>query len=86
MYFAPLDAWKKNLDAFAEASKAAQKQQIEAQPGDAGLTNASGQIQNASEAMFRRAFELRLKLWQFFGKRWGNIFRCLQICPAAALQ
>jgi hypothetical protein len=93
MYFAPLDAWKKNLDAFAEASKAAQKLQLEAQPGDAGLTNASGQIQNAGEAIFRRAFELQLELWQFLGKRCGqylslpaDVSRCRSPIDAAQLQ
>lgn len=92
MYFAPMDAWKKNLDAFAEASKAAQKQQIEAQPGDAGLTNASGPIQNAGEAVFRRAFELQLELWQFIGKRWeqylslpADVSRCRSPTDAAQL-
>ena len=93
MYFAPLDAWKKNLDAFAEASKAAQKLQTEAQPGDAGLTNASGQIQNAGEVIVRRAFELQLELWQFFGRRLGqylslsaDVSRCRSPIDAAQLQ
>ena len=93
MYFASLDAWKKNLDAFAEGAGHMQKQGGEALSAAGNPSNASAQVQNAAEDIFGRAVEQQMELWRFFGKRWeqylslpADISRCRSAMEVAQLQ
>lgn len=92
MYLASVDAWKKNVDAFAEASRSQQKQRSEPAPV-AAMEKTSAQIQKTGENIFRRAVEQQIELCHFFGKRWeqyltlpADISRCHSPVDIAQLQ
>ena len=93
MYCASLDAWKKNLDAFAEGAAHMQKQGGEAPSAAGNPGNASAQVQHAAEDIFGRAVEQQMELWRFFGKRLeqylslpADISRCRSPMDVAQLQ
>jgi len=93
MYLASVDAWKKNLDAFAEASRPQQKQRSELPAPAAAMEKTSVQIQKTSENMFRRVIEEQIELCRFFGKRWeqylslpADMSRCHSPADIAQLQ
>ncbi len=93
MYFAPFDAWKKNLDALAEGSWSQSKQQVEIRTADGDLYKAPTQLQNYSDNIFRRMVEQQIELCRFFSKRWeqylsltSDISGCRSIADLAQLQ
>ncbi len=93
MYVASVEAWKKNLDAFAEASGAQQKQRSEMPAPAAAIENTSAQLQKAGENIFRHVIEEQMELCRFFGKRWeqylslpSDISRCHSAADIAQLQ
>ncbi len=93
MYLASVDAWKKNLDAFAEASGSRAKQRSEMPPPAAVMEKTSAQLQKSGEDLFRRVIEEQMELCRFFGKRWeqylslpADISRCHSAADIAQLQ
>ncbi len=93
MYVASVDAWKKNLDAFAEASGSQVKQRNDMPSQAAEMEKTSAQLQRTGENIFRRAIEEQMELCRFFGKRWeqylslpADISRCHSPTDIAQLQ
>jgi len=92
MYVSSIDTLKKNLEAFAEASRPQQQQQnIYSAPAVMEKTSAS--VQMAGEHLYRRVFEEQIELWQFFGKRWtqyltlpADVSQCRSAADIAQLQ
>ncbi|MFZ0571599.1 MAG: hypothetical protein WAM63_14085 [Rhodomicrobium sp.] len=93
MYMASVEAWKKNMDALAEASESQLKQRSLSSSPSADLEKTSVQLQKTGENIFRRAIEEQMELCRFFGKRWeqylslpANISRCRSPAEIAQLQ
>jgi hypothetical protein len=87
MYFASMNAWKKNCDAFVQASRERQVVPNVAQNPPAAYENTSAQPQKAGEDIFRRFVEHQIELCRFFGKRWEqylNLPSDLSRCQSAA--
>lgn len=70
MYLASIDAWKKDYDAFIQASNPQKGQtDVALNPGSA-YENTSAQLQKTGEDIFQRVIEQQIELCRFFGKRW----------------
>ena len=70
MYLGLIEAWKKNCDAFIQASRPQQGQATGSLNPDAAFENMPAQLQKSGEHIFRRTVELQIELCRFFGKRW----------------
>ncbi|MGO9486624.1 MAG: hypothetical protein ACLPX9_18960 [Rhodomicrobium sp.] len=93
MYFAPFDAWKRNLGVLAEGTWSQPKQQVEIRAAAGVLYNAPEQVQKLSDNIFRRVVEQHIELCRFFSKRWeqylslpSDITGCRSIADLAQLQ
>lgn len=89
IYLASLEAWKKNFDAFAEASQ----QQTKTQAAAVTIESTSNQLEKTGADIFRRLIQEQVELCRFFGKRWeqylslpSDISRCHSPADLAQLQ
>jgi len=93
MCLASFDAWKKNYDAFVQASGGQKGQPSAALNPAAVYENTSAQLQKTGEDFFRRFVELQIEICRFFGKRWeqyldlpSDISHCQSAVDIAQLQ
>ena len=86
MYFASFDAWKKNLDAFAEGAGHVQKQAGEAPSAAGNPSNTSAHLQSAAKTSSGVPLSSKWSFGVSSGNGGSNIFLCLPIFPAAAPQ
>lgn len=93
MYLASVNAWKKNLDAFSEASGSQVKQRNDMPSPAAEMEKTSAQLQRTGENIFRHVIEEQIELCRFFEKRWeqylslpADISRCHSPTDIAQLQ
>jgi hypothetical protein len=87
MYRDSMDAWKKNYDAFVQASRGPQGQPNGAVTTAAAYGNTSAQLQKTGEDNFRRFVELQIEICRFYGKRWEQYLGLpsdLSRCQSAA--
>jgi hypothetical protein len=93
MYLASIDAWKKDCDAFVQASRGQQGQPSATLNRGVAYENTSAQLQKTGEDFFRRFVELQIEICRFFGKRWeqyldlpSDITHCQSAADIAQLQ
>lgn len=93
IYLASLEAWKKNFDAFAEASQQQTKQITKTQAASVTIESTSNQLEKTGADVFRRLIQEQVELCRFFGKRWeqylslpSDISRCHSPADLAQLQ
>ena len=88
-----VEAWKKNLDAFAELAKPQPEQYAEGPQPAAPENGAAAQAPLAGENIFRLAVQEQMELCRFLAKRWeqylslpADISRCHSPGDLAQLQ
>jgi hypothetical protein len=93
MYLASIDAWKKNCDAFVQASRGQQEQPRAALNPGTTYENTSARSQKTGEDFFRRFVVLQIEICRFFAKRWeqyldlpSDISHCQSAADIAQLQ
>ncbi len=93
IYLASVEAWKKNMDAFAEASASQLKQRSVGPSPAAEMVKTPAQLQKTGGDLFRRVIEEQMELCRFFGRRWeqylslpADISRCHSPAEIAQLQ